>query len=111
MEFKQKTSGDVPTTTTKTAVATASKKNAAKESSSVWINFSLNLETKAGTKKLSAGVAADTLFKRLFGDEFKEVLEKLSDEQIENITKKLSAESFTINIVAPSEPAKFEDLF
>ena len=109
MDFKQKKDGDAPTTTT-TAVATA-KKSKETQQSVVWINFTLCLETKTGVKKISAGVAADSLFKRLFGDNFKEVLESLNEEQLETITKKISVTDFAINIVSPSEPAKFEDLF
>ena len=112
MEFKQKTVEDVPTTTPTTKVATATSKKAGKDTAAnVWVNFTLCLETKAGIKRVSSGIPADAVFKRLFGDDFLEVLNGLSEEKLESITKKLSAENFAINIVTPSKPAKFEDLF
>lgn len=110
MEFKRKAATGAATTTTK--VATATSKKAGRESAAtVWINFTLCLETKAGTKKVSSGIPADSLFKKLFGDAFTDILNDLEDAQIESITEKLSAQDFSINIVLPSEPASFEDLF
>ena len=108
MEFKRKAATEAATTT---KVATATSKKAGKESATVWINFTLCLETKAGIKKVSSGIPADSLFKKLFGDSFTDILNDLEDAQIEAITEKLSAQDFSINIVTPSEPAKFEDLF
>lgn len=108
MEFKRKSAPE----STAVATATTTKKNAgSKESSSVWINFTVLLETKKGIRKLSTGVAADNLFKKIFGDEFKVSLEALNEEQINNIISKISFDGISINVVSPSEPAKFEDLF
>lgn len=108
MAFERK-SAAAPATT---KVATATSKKAGKESAAtVWINFTLCLETKAGIKKVNSGVPADALFKRLFGDDFTNILNDLEDAQIESITEKLSAQDFSINIVLPSEPSSFEDLF
>lgn len=109
MAFERKAATGAASTTTKVATATSKKSN--KESASVWINFTLCLETKAGTKKVSSGIPADSLFKRIFGDAFTDVLNSLEDAQIESITEKLSAQDFSINLVTPSEPASFEDLF
>lgn len=107
MAFERK-SAAAPATT---KAATATSKKAGKESASVWINFTLCLETKAGTKKVSSGIPADSLFKKLFGEAFTDVLNDLEDAQIESITEKLSAQDFSINVVLPSEPSSFEDLF
>ena len=108
MAFERKAAG-AASPTTKVATTTSKKSN--KESASVWVNFTLCLETKAGTKKVSSGIPADSLFKKLFGDAFTDILNDLEDAQLEAITEKLSAQDFSINIVLPSEPAAFEDLF
>ena len=94
-----------------TTASTATSKKSNKESASVWINFTLCLETKAGIKKVNSGIPADSLFKKLFGEAFTDILNDLEDAQLESITEKLSAQDFSINLVTPSEPASFEDLF
>lgn len=96
-----------------TSVATATAKKSAKEvkEAAVWINFQVVLQTKKGAKKISAGVAADSLFKKLFGDSFKQVLEELSEEQLSNICNSVTFENAAINIVSPSEESSYEDLF
>lgn len=98
-------------TTATTKVATATSKKSGKELSAVWINFQVVLQTKKGARKISSGIAADALFKRIFGDSFKETLEELSEEQLNNICSSISFENTTINVVAPSEESSYEDLF
>ena len=103
MDFKQKpVEGTTPATTTK-------KLN--KENQSLtWINFQVSLNTTTGLKKISSGIAADMLFKKLFGEGWEQEIASLSEDQLKNIASKIEFSDLTINIVTPSAPAKFEDL-
>ena len=108
MAFERKTAA--ATTTAATASAATSKKSN-KESAAVWVNFQVVLQTKKGARKISSGIAADSLFKRVFGEDFKEILESLNEEQLSNVVNSIAFENVAINIVTPSEEASYEDLF
>lgn len=110
MAFERKAATETAAPATKVATATTSKKEV-KEGAAIWVNFNLVLQTKKGAKKISAGVAADSLFKKLFGDSFKQILEELSEEQLNTICNSVTFENLAINIVSPSEESSYEDLF
>ena len=93
-----------------TAVATA-KKVGSKETSLVWFNFSVSIQTKKGLKKISAGIAVDSLCKKLFGDGWEGEIASLTTEELQNIAEKLEVSEPTINVVVPAEKSSYKDLF
>ena len=110
MAFERKAATETAAPTTKVATTATSKKS--KEAQAVtWINFTLILQTKKGEKKVSAGIPADAVFKKLFGDNFFQTLSTLTEEQLESICSKISVDNFAINLVTPTEENEFEDLF
>lgn len=106
MAFERKSVA--PTTTAATATA---KKAGSKETSLVWFNFSVSIQTKKGLKKISAGIAVDSLCKKLFGDGWEEEIASLTTEELQNIAEKLEVSEPTLNVVAPTEKSSYKDLF
>lgn len=108
MAFERKTAA---ATTTATASATTSKKAGKESNALIWINFSVTVTTKKGDKRMTAGIPADAIFKKLFGESFLEIIGALDDTQLESIANAITFKDTSINIVTPAEEASFEDLF
>lgn len=98
-------------TTTAATATTAVNKKGSKDTSLVWFNFAITIQTKKGLKKTSAGISLDALCKKLFGDDWEEEIASLSEEELQNMAQKLEIVDPTINVVAPPEKSSYKDLF
>lgn len=108
MAFERKAATGAAPTTTK--VATASSKKESNKSRS-WINFQLHCETKKGTKTVSVGVSGDILFGKVFGTNWEEKINSLTEEQTELMISRISVTEFKVNLVVPDEDNEYDDVF